>query len=999
MSPEEVDERASEVLPSEVIQGLADSNWKTRLSAVETFISVVNEISDSPALSQVLIRALAKKPGLKDLHFQVLKLKLDLVKLIIEKLNTTITATDYIITDIVEKLGDTKNNSGATQVLLSMAETLKLDYVVSKCMEFAFEQKSPKVQQEALIWVNNAIKEFGFQVQPKPLIEDTKKALQLTNPLVRAAAISLVGTMHLYMGNTLSMFFENEKPAIKQQLQTEFENNAGQSAPQPIRGLKAGESQVSLNDDNEDDGGGGSAPEPQINISDLLPRIDISGQITESLLVEMADKNWKTRHEGLTKLQNILNDAKIIKSNLGDLPLPLSQRLSDSNVKIAQLALAICEQLATAIGPSCKQHVRTFLPGILNGLGDNKSFLRQASISCMNVWCEQGGYKEFFECEMIADALKSGSPALRIELWGWLAEKLPKIPLKSISKEDLQACLPILYANICDRNADVRKNSNEAILGFMIHLGFEGMMKALDKQKPATKKDIQAALEKARPNLPVKPLPKNKQQAPILQEEKSVKSGAVGNKIRPSSANVKNTAAPTNANVSRNKKEEEVDNSPLLAVNNLKNQRVIDEQKLRVLKWTFTTPREEFNELLKEQMMTANVNKMLMANMFHEDFRYHLKVIDSLSEDLQANEKALVCNLDLVLKWLSLRFYDTNPSVLLKSLDYIYVIFVMLANSNQALSEHEGSIFLPHLLLKIGDPKDAVRNGVRKIIRQVCFIHPITKIFAHLMEGLKSKNARQRTECLEELGYLISEYTLVICVPTQQAALKEIAKHISDRDNSVRSAALNCIVQAYFLAGDKIYKMIGQISEKDLSMLDERIKRAKRPVKRPETDKVSVKSDILNATVTHETNIEITDPESEDVNSSEEMPVNVTNTFETNIEPVKMVEQIKINGVPQPTAERPFGLLPDKVAEIEKDWIKADDIKLAPIIETDISFCFSPLKIKSSYGIPYPKEKFDKLLSRNANIVVPSHSHINFSLSPQQQNPQYTSNKVEQHTS
>jgi cytoskeleton-associated protein 5 len=53
---------------------------------------------------------------------------------------------------------------------------------------------------------------------------------------------------------------------------------------------------------------------------------------------------------------------------------------------------------------------------------------------------------------------------------------------------------------------------------------------------------------------------------------------------------------------------------------------------LQVLKWNFTTPREEFVELLKDQMTVANVNKTLIANMFHSDFRFHLKAIDALSE-------------------------------------------------------------------------------------------------------------------------------------------------------------------------------------------------------------------------------------------------------------------------------------------------------------------------------------------------------------------------------
>lgn len=42
---------------------------------------------------------------------------------------------------------------------------------------------------------------------------------------------------------------------------------------------------------------------------------------------------------------------------------------------------------------------------------------------------------------------------------------------------------------------------------------------------------------------------------------------------------------------------------------------------LLVLKWNFVTPREEFFDLLKDQMTSAGVNKNLIANMFHADFR------------------------------------------------------------------------------------------------------------------------------------------------------------------------------------------------------------------------------------------------------------------------------------------------------------------------------------------------------------------------------------------
>lgn len=548
----------------------------------------------------------------------MLKHKLDIIRIVAETYPLTTTTSDLVVNEVTEKLADIKNGTTAADVLTAFAEATKLEHIVGRVLTFAFEQKSPKVQSEALNWVNKAILEFGFQIQPKLLLDDVRKAVQSTNPTVRSAAISLLGTMSMYMGSTLMMFFESEKPALKSQIQTEMDKNAGEKPPKPMRGVKKAAASAGAGD-ADDDAGDDDEPQEQINLADMLPRIDIAPQITETLLKEMSDKDWKTRNEGLNKLQTIISEAKLIKPTIGDLAPALALRLVDSNAKIAQTAMSICEQLAIAMGSSCKSHVRTLFPGFLHALGDNKAAVRAAALNCINSFGEKGGYKEFFESEMIADALKTGSPALKSELWGWLAERLPQMPPKSIPKEELTSMVPHLYAHICDRNVDVRKNANEAVLGIMIHLGFENMVKALDKQKPASKKDIQAALDKARPNLPMKPLPKGKQQAPI--EEPAKKTVRGGGAQRNAAAKGVAAGAADKAGGSSRKKDEDVDTSPLLAVNNSKNQRLIDEQKMRVLKWTFTTPREEFIELLREQMTTANVNKGLMANMFHDDFR------------------------------------------------------------------------------------------------------------------------------------------------------------------------------------------------------------------------------------------------------------------------------------------------------------------------------------------------------------------------------------------
>lgn len=181
----------------------------------------------------------------------------------------------------------------------------------------------------------------------------------------------------------------------------------------------------SLDDLNSDQAESGDSAVPT-NVQDLIPRVDLTPQITETLLAELEDKNWKVRNEGLTKLATILAEAKLIKPNLGDLPPALVHRLGDSNTKLAQTTLGICESLAKAMGPPCRQYVRTFFPSFLQHLGDNKSWMRQAAKDTINAYADQCGYREFFESEMVGDALKSGSPIMRVELWAWLAEILPK---------------------------------------------------------------------------------------------------------------------------------------------------------------------------------------------------------------------------------------------------------------------------------------------------------------------------------------------------------------------------------------------------------------------------------------------------------------------------------------------------------------------------------------------------------------------------------------------
>uniref|UniRef100_A0A7N8YJ12 Cytoskeleton associated protein 5 n=1 Tax=Mastacembelus armatus TaxID=205130 RepID=A0A7N8YJ12_9TELE len=277
---------------------------------------------------------------------------------------------------------------------------------------------------------------------------------------------------------------------------------------------------------------------------------------------------------------------------------------------------------------------------------------------------------------------------------------------------------------------------------------------------------------------------------------------------------------------SKGLKDDEDRSGPIFTlIPNAKEQRIKEEKQLKILKWNFITPRDEYVEQLKTQMSTCFA-KWLQDELFHLDFQRHVKAIGVMIERLESESEATIGCLDLILKWFTLRFFDTNTTVLMKVLEYLKLLFAMLNRENYHLTEYEANSFVPYLILKVGEPKDVVRKDVRAILTMLCKVYPASKVFPFLMDGTKSKNSKQRAECLEELGCLIEGYGMNVCQSTPAKSLKEIAVHIGDRDTSVRNAALNTVVAVYNVCGDQVYKLIGNLSEKDMSMLEERIKRS-----------------------------------------------------------------------------------------------------------------------------------------------------------------------------
>lgn len=78
----------------------------------------------------------------------------------------------------------------------------------------------------------------------------------------------------------------------------------GKVPPKPTRGKKINGSTESLDGVSDDE-----KPTHEINIRDIVPRIDITPQITDALISELSDKDWKVNSK---KLLNIKTFFKLI---------------------------------------------------------------------------------------------------------------------------------------------------------------------------------------------------------------------------------------------------------------------------------------------------------------------------------------------------------------------------------------------------------------------------------------------------------------------------------------------------------------------------------------------------------------------------------------------------------------------------------------------------------------------------------------------------------------
>lgn len=113
--------------------------------------------------------------------------------------------------------------------LTAIAEACSLPWTAKTAILLAFPQNNSRIHSKTLDWLSNAILEYDFAgMETKALVNTPKIAFAAAHSGVQRSAITLLGVIYLYMGDSLRPPPESKEMPLLPQTDAELEKQHGQ---------------------------------------------------------------------------------------------------------------------------------------------------------------------------------------------------------------------------------------------------------------------------------------------------------------------------------------------------------------------------------------------------------------------------------------------------------------------------------------------------------------------------------------------------------------------------------------------------------------------------------------------------------------------------------------------------------------------------------------------------------------------------------------------------
>ncbi|XP_057424605.1 protein MOR1 [Lotus japonicus] len=806
MSLDEIESRIGSLINPDTINLLKSAVWKERLEAISSLKQQVEGLHDLDKSVEILIRLLCTLPGWGEKNVQVQQQVIEVIT------HVASTATKFpkkcvvlCLSGLSERVADIKTRAHAMKCLTTFSEAVGPGFIFERLYKIMKEHKNPKVLSEGILWMVSAVEDFGVShLKLKDLIDFLKETgLQSSAAATRNASTKFLGVLHRFVGPDIKGFLADVKPALLSALDAEYEKNPFEGASAiPKRTIKAAESSSSV-------AAGGL---------DGLPREDISGKITPTLLKTLESPDWKVRMESVDAVNKILEEAnkRIQATGTGELFGALRGRLIDSNKNIVMASLTTLGNVASAMGPAVEKASKGTLSDILKCLSDNKKHMRECVLNTLDSWLAAVHLDKMVPYVTIALTDSKLGAEGRKDLFDWLSRHLSGL---SSFAEAAQLLKPASSA-MTDKSSDVRKAAEACITEILRVSGHEMIEKIV--------KDIHGPaqiliLEKLKPHGAFQESFEPGRAVSVGVTSKGVSK--VGKSTANGVAKHGNRAVSSRVGATKLTKAESISVQDIAvqsqALLNIKDSNKEDRERVVVRRYKFEDPRIEQIQDLENDMMKY-FREDLHRRLLSADFKKQVDGLEMLQKALPSIAKDVIEVLDILLRWFVLQFCKSNTTCLLKVLEFLPELLDTLKDDGYSLTESEVAIFLPCLVEKLGHNIEKVREKMRELTKQFVSVYSASKCFPYILEGLRSKNNRTRIECADLVGFIVDHHSAEIS--GQLKSLQIVASLTAERDGEIRKAALNTLATGYKILGEDIWRFVGKLTDAQKSMLDDRFK-------------------------------------------------------------------------------------------------------------------------------------------------------------------------------
>ncbi|KAH9747550.1 protein MOR1 [Citrus sinensis] len=666
MSLEEIESRLGSLIPADTVGQLKSAVWKERLEAISSLRQQVEAVQNLDQSVEILVRLVCMLPGWSEKNVQVQQQVIEVINYL------AATATKFPKKCVVLCLLGGKD-AFIVPFSSSLAGLVLRNKQLYKIMK---DHKNPKVLSEGILWMVSAVEDFGVShLKLKDLIDFCKDTgLQSSAAATRNATIKLLGALHKFVGPDIKGFLADVKPALLSALDAEYEKNPFEGTVVPKKTVRASESTSSVSS-------GGS---------DGLPREDISGKFTPTLVKSLESPDWKVRLESIEAVNKILEEAnkRIQPAGTGELFGGLRGRLYDSNKNLVMATLITLGAVASAMGPAVEKSSKGVLSDILKCLGDNKKHMRECTLTVLDAWLAAVHLDKMvpYVTTALTDA-KLGAEG-RKDLFDWLSKQLTGLS----GFPDAAHLLKPASIAMTDKSSDVRKAAEACIVEILRAGGQETIEKNLkDIQGPALALILERIKLNGASQVSMGPTSKSSSKVP-----KSASNGVSKHGNRAISSRVIPTKGARPESI-MSVQDFAVQSQALL---NVKDSNKEDRERMVVRRFKFEDPRIEQIQELENDMMKY-FREDLHRRLLSTDFKKQVDGLEMLQKALPSIRKDIIEVLDILLRWFVLQFCKSNTTCLLKVLEFLPELFDTLRDEGYSLTESEAAVFLPCLVEKI----------------------------------------------------------------------------------------------------------------------------------------------------------------------------------------------------------------------------------------------------------------------------------------------------------